>query len=217
MVLERKSTLVLERKSTLDFGLKTQPSHPWLFTLFSHCQLCWWWAERHSEQAWGGCVRAYLCVWMCVFAHVGGHSQAAGDLSLLLADMSSVSALGSPLNHFLHPLFLCTKILCLSSLVTFTKLSKCTLWLKWWQYFPCAPTLPSGGSCRAAERGAVRMKVKVWGTLQNSCLELWITKGLFFWSVTRSSATVSALYKKVWEEAGRTSLWEVLTITHCWG
>lgn len=62
-----------------------------------------------------------------MFAHVEGYSQAAGDLSLLLADMSSVSALGSPRNHFLHSLFLCTKILGLSSLVTFTKLSKCTL------------------------------------------------------------------------------------------
>lgn len=177
-------------------------------------------AERHSEQA-GVAVSRLFCVsvWMCVCV-CARRRTLTGCRGSLIAFSRYVQCFSTwqptklPLSH---SLFLCTKILCLSSLVTFTKLSKCTLWLKWWQYFPCAPTLPSGGSCRAAERGAVRMKVKVWGTLQNSCLELWITKGLFFWSVTCSSATVLALYKKIWEEAGRTSLWEILTITHCWG
>lgn len=84
-----------QKPHSLDFGAKAQPSHLWLFTLFPCCQLYYCGAERHSKEAWGGCVLACVCVLVRGTLTGCGRFPVTFSRSIHSCD----SALGSLWNH----------------------------------------------------------------------------------------------------------------------
>lgn len=140
-----------------------------------------------SSRCGGAVCMQEVCMCTCVCAHaLCAHRLLTGHLQQLLGGTSTAVIQHLAAHESIsHTHFLYTEMFHLSSLKTFTMLSKCPLWWKWWQYFLCVLILLSLRSYGAAENSPVRMKVQPWEILHSNHFELWTTPGLllFFLAV----------------------------------
>lgn len=139
-----------------------------------------------SSRCGGAVCMQEVCMCTCVCAHaLCAHRLFTGHLQQLLGGTSTAVIQHLAAHFWAHTHFLYTEMFHLSSLKTFTMLSKCPLWWKWWQYFLCVLILLSVRSYGAAENSPVRMKVQPWEILHSNHFELWTTSGLllFFLAV----------------------------------